>query len=56
MKVKLVRSYIGINKKQKRNLKALGLRKINQVKSFSNTKDILGKINKVNHLVEVIEE
>ena len=56
MKVKLVKSYIGRTPNQKKNLKALGLHKINQEKEHSKDKSILGKIYKVKHLVEVKEK
>jgi large subunit ribosomal protein L30 len=55
MKVKLVRSSIGATKHQRKNLQALGLRKVNQVKEFSDVPSIRGKIRKVSHLIEVIE-
>ncbi len=56
MKVKLVRSKIGCNPNQRKNLQALGLRKINQVKELPNTPSVWGMINKVKHLVEVVEK
>lgn len=55
MKVKLVKSYIGRTPKQKKNLKALGLHKIGQEKDHTRENSILGKIEKVKHLVEVKE-
>ncbi len=55
MKVKLVRSPYGRTPNQRKNLKALGLRKINQVKELPDHPTIWGKIKKVKHLVEVIE-
>lgn len=55
MKVKLIRSTIGATKHQKKNLEALGLRKVNQVREYADRPSIWGKIKKVNHLVEVIE-
>jgi large subunit ribosomal protein L30 len=56
MKVKLVRSSIGCTPNQRKNLKALGLRKINQVKELPDHPTIWGKIYKVKHLVEVVEK
>ncbi len=55
MKVKLIRSQIGCTQSQKRTLKALGLRKVNQIKEFPGNRATSGQIQKVQHLVEVIE-
>jgi large subunit ribosomal protein L30 len=55
MKIRLIRSYIGKNPKQRANLKALGLRKLNQVKEVSDNPVVRGQINKVKHLIEVTE-
>lgn len=55
MKVKLIRSKFGRSPKQRKNLQALGLRKINQVRELPDNASIQGKIDKVKHLVEVIE-
>lgn len=53
--VKLVRSPIGYNQSQKDTVRALGLRKMNQVVEKDDTPVIRGMINKVRHLV-VVEE
>jgi large subunit ribosomal protein L30 len=55
IQVKLVRSPIGYNKTQKATVQALGLTKLNQVVEKSDTPTIRGMLNKVSHLVEVIE-
>ncbi|WP_432735587.1 50S ribosomal protein L30 [Maridesulfovibrio sp. FT414] len=55
LKVKLVRSMIGCNPNQRATLKALGLRKIRQEKSFDDSPVVRGMIRKVEHLVEVTE-
>jgi large subunit ribosomal protein L30 len=55
IKVKQVRSKIGSPETQKRTLAALGLRKLNQVVEKDDTPEILGMINKVRHLVEVVK-
>ena len=53
--IKLVRSPIGYSKKQKATLKALGLKRVNQV-VVKNDNDVLrGMIDKVSHLVTVDE-
>ena len=56
MKVKLVRSKIGKTPNQRKNIQALGLRKINQVKELNDNPVVWGMISKVKHLVEVIPE
>lgn len=53
MRVKLVRSYHKRTPNQRKNLQALGLKKINQVRELPDSPDIRGKIFKVKHLVEV---
>ena len=55
IKVKQVKSRIGAPKDQKRTLDALGLRKMNKVVEHEATPSILGMINKVKHLVAVVD-
>lgn len=55
IKIKLVRSVIGKPEKHRRTIEALGLRKIGQVVEKEDTPQIRGMINKVEHMVEVIE-
>jgi len=55
IKVKQVRSRIGRPKDQKRTLDALGLRKINAVVEHEATPQILGMVNKIKHLIIVVE-
>ena len=55
IKVKQVKSRIGTPIDQKRTLDALGLRKMNKVVEHEATPSILGMINKVKHLVAVVE-
>ena len=55
LNVKLVKSTIGCKKDQIATVKALGLRKIRDVKVHKDTPQIRGMINKVSHLVEVEE-
>ncbi len=54
--VKLKKSPIGYNKRQKATVNALGLKKINQTVEKSDSPTIRGMIAKVSHLVEVVEE
>ncbi len=56
IQVKLVGSVIGRPEKQRRTVKALGLGKINSVREHDDTPEIRGMINKISHLVTVIEE
>ncbi len=56
IKVKLKKSIITENPKAKKTVRALGLRKINQIKEHKDTPQIRGMINKVNYLVEIVEE
>ena len=53
IKVKQIRSKIGSTKRQKLTLEALGLRKMNAVVEHEATPQILGMVEKVNHLVTV---
>lgn len=53
IKVTLVRSKIGASTRQKRTIQALGLRKINSSCEHTATPQILGMVNKVNHLIKV---
>ena len=55
IRVKQVKSQIGRLQNQKRTLEALGLRKMNQVVEHEVTPQILGMVNKVQHLVSVEE-
>ncbi|HLU80941.1 MAG TPA: 50S ribosomal protein L30 [Flavobacteriaceae bacterium] len=53
IKVTKTRSAINRPKKQKLTLEALGLHKIGQTVEHEDTPNILGMINKVQHLVSV---
>lgn len=55
IKVTKVKSAINRTQNQKRTLEALGLKKIGQVVEHEDSANILGMINKVNHLVSVEE-
>ena len=54
--IKQVRSGIGRPEKHKRILKSLGFRKLNQVRVVEDVPEIRGQINKIPHLVEILEE
>jgi len=55
LQIKLIKSTIGFNKRQKATVKALGLRKLHQVVEKQDVPDIRGMITAVSHLVEVTE-
>lgn len=55
IKVKQVRSRIGRPEDQKRTLDALGLKKLNRVIEHNDTPAIRGMINKVKHLVAIVD-
>jgi len=48
-----VKSGIGYSQDQKRTLKALGFRRLNQSVSHEDSASIRGMVNKVRHLVKV---
>jgi len=52
IKIKLVKSIIGVPEKQRKILKALGLGKLNSTVVHRNTLSIRGMVFRVNHLVE----
>ena len=53
--VKLKKGTIGCTKKQKANVKGLGLKKIGSSKTLPNTPCVRGMIKKVIHLLEINE-
>lgn len=55
IKVKQIKSRIGAPKDQKRTLDTLGLRKINQVVEVKDTPSSRGMIQKLHHLVVVLD-
>ena len=55
LKITQVRSHIGTTAQQRKNLAALGLRKINQSVEHSDSVIIKGMLERVKHLV-VVEE
>lgn len=58
LRIKLVRSPIGHNKRNRATIQALGLRKVHQVKLHQDTPTIRGMIHHVKELlqVEVVED
>ena len=56
IEIQLFNSPIGSSKKQKQILNSLGLKKINQIITHNNKPEILGMVNKIKHLVKIIQE
>jgi large subunit ribosomal protein L30 len=55
IKITLVKSPIDRSERQKLTLQALGLNKMNSSREVTATPQILGMVNKVNHLLKVEE-
>ena len=55
IKIKLVRSLIGCSEKQRNVVRGLGLTKRDQVVEHSESATIMGMVNKVSHLLEIVE-
>jgi large subunit ribosomal protein L30 len=55
VKIQQIKSEIGYNRKQRATLRGLGLRKIRQVRELEDTPAVRGMIDKVSHLVVVLE-
>ena len=56
VKIQQVKSAIGYDRKQRATLRGLGLRKMQQVRELEDTPAVRGMINKVRHLVVVLED
>jgi large subunit ribosomal protein L30 len=52
LRIKLIKSPIGYSKRHKATIRALGLRRMNQVVEHPDTPTLRGMLNKVNHLVK----
>ncbi len=55
LRVRLVRSPIGYSEKQKRTVRALGLRRVNQIVEHVDNETVRGMVAKIPHLVRVEE-
>ncbi len=55
IKIKYYRSIIGAPKKHKIMVKTLGFRKLNQVIEREDTPAVRGVVNKIPHLIKIIE-
>jgi large subunit ribosomal protein L30 len=56
LRLRLTRSLIGLSPKQEATVRALGLRRINQLVIHSDTPAIRGMIARVPHVLEVSDE
>ncbi len=56
LRITLVRSPIGFAERQKRTVRALGLRRMNQTVEHTDTAQIRGMIAKIPHLLRVEEQ
>ena len=55
LKIKLVKSVIGTTRYQREVVKGLGLRRVNHTVEREDTPEIRGMIDKVSHIVQVLE-
>ncbi|MFN3929684.1 MAG: 50S ribosomal protein L30 [Thermoflexus sp.] len=55
LRITLVRSPIGYSQRQRRTLRTLGLRRLNDVAEWPDTPIVRGMLDKVSHLVRVEE-
>lgn len=55
VKIKLKKSLIGATKTQIKVVKALGLHKTNDVVEHTPSATIMGMVNSISHMVEVVE-
>jgi large subunit ribosomal protein L30 len=56
LRITLVKSPIGYSERQKRTVRALGLRKINQTVEQKDSDTVRGMVNRVSHLLSVEEQ
>ena len=55
LRVTLVKSPIGYKKDQKATVRALGLRRVNQIVEHNDSPAVRGMLNKISHLIKVEE-
>ena len=56
IKIKLIRSLIGASEPQRKIVAALGLKKLHHTVEHLPSATIMGMVNKIPHLVKIIEE
>ena len=55
IKIKLVKSLIGCSEKQRNVVRGLGLTKKDQVVEHCESATIMGMVNRVSHLLEIVK-
>ncbi len=55
IKIKQIKSGIGQTQRQKKTLQALGFKRMHQIVEHEKTPQIMGMIEKVHHLIKIIE-
>jgi large subunit ribosomal protein L30 len=55
IRVQQIKSVIGYDRRQRATVRGLGLRRIRHVVEVEDTEAVRGMINKVSHLVQVLE-
>ena len=55
VKIKLVGSLIGASPNQRNVVAALGLKKLNQIVEHAPSATIMGMVNKISHLVSIVD-
>jgi large subunit ribosomal protein L30 len=55
LRVKQVKSAIGYGRRQRATLRGMGIRRLNQTVELEDTRAVRGMIDKVGHLVVVLE-
>ena len=53
IKVKLLRSVAGVNRRHRDTVRGLGLKRINHEVELADTPEVRGMINRVNYLVRI---
>ena len=56
IRLKQVRSAIGYNERQRATLRGLGVRRLHRIVEVEDTPSVRGMINKVKHLIVVLED
>jgi large subunit ribosomal protein L30 len=56
LRIKLVKSPIGYEQRQKDTVRSLGLRRMHQVVEHEDSPGIRGMVHRVNHLVRILED
>jgi large subunit ribosomal protein L30 len=55
IKVKWIRSVIGRPDSQRKTIRSLGFKRLNQILTLPDRPEIRGMIHRVNHLLEILE-